>query len=54
MPVYNVKLEFTRVVEVHDTIDALDEYDAVESVTQWHQDKYPKFEITHWTIEEFE
>lgn len=54
MPKYEVALVFTKEEEVNDTIDAVDEYDAVEGVKDWHKDKYPGFTVSHWSVEKFE
>lgn len=54
MPIYEVALVLTKEEEVNDTIDALDECDAVESVKEWYKDKYPGFTVSHWSVEKLD
>lgn len=53
MPKYEVSVEFTKVVEVNDTIEATDLYDAVDGVICWHEKNFPGYKVTHWTVDEF-
>jgi hypothetical protein len=48
MPRFKVALELTRVREVTRDLDAIDEHDAVTSVTDWY--KRDDEELTHWVV----
>jgi len=50
MPRYKVTIELTSVREVTREIDALDDYDAVTSIVDWH--KSNDEEVTHWVSTE--